>query len=82
MLSIFDPLRDLEFTSLLARLLLAVLCGAAIGLERSAKNRPAGFRTHILVCLGGATASLTGHYLYLGLRIPSDKQMPASRQNR
>lgn len=72
MLSLFDPLRDLEFSSLFVRLLLAVLCGAAIGLERSTKNRPAGFRTHMLVCLGGACAAVTGHFLYLGLHIPAD----------
>ncbi|MDH7498995.1 MAG: MgtC/SapB family protein [candidate division NC10 bacterium] len=36
----------------LARLLLAVLLGGAIGLEREFRGRPAGLRTHILVCLG------------------------------
>ena len=72
MIHIFDPLRDIEFTSLVVRLFLAVLCGTVIGLERSAKNRPAGFRTHILVCLGAAVTALTGHYIYLGLRIPAD----------
>lgn len=34
------------------RLLLAVLLGGAIGLERESRGRPAGLRTHILVCLG------------------------------
>ncbi len=72
MLTIFDPLRSQDFTGLLVRLLLAVFCGTCIGLERSAKNRPAGFRTHILVCLGACTASVTGHFLYLGLDLPTD----------
>ena len=72
MLHLFDPLRNLNFISLLTQLLLAVFCGAAIGLERSAKNRPAGFRTHILVCLGGAVAAATGHFIYLGLGLPAD----------
>ena len=72
MLSVFDPPRELTFVSLLVRLLLAVFCGTCIGLERSAKNRPAGFRTHILVCLGGAVAAVTGHYMYLGLKLPAD----------
>jgi len=71
-LHLFDPLRNLNFISLLTQLLLAVLCGAAIGLERSAKNRPAGFRTHILVCLGGAVAAATGHFIYLCLGLPAD----------
>lgn len=72
MLPIIESHRDLTFLSLVLRLLFAVICGTAIGLERSAKNRPAGFRTHILVCLGGSVASITGHYLYLGMHLPAD----------
>ena len=72
MLTIFDPLRGMDFGSLLVRLLLSVACGTLIGLERSIKNRPAGFRTHILVCLSGTVAAVTGHYLYLGLKMPAD----------
>lgn len=36
------------------RLILAVLLSGLIGFEREQKNRPAGMRTHILVCLGAA----------------------------
>ncbi len=36
----------------LSRLVLAVFLGGAIGIEREFSGRPAGFRTHILVCLG------------------------------
>ena len=72
MLPMFDSLRGLDYGSMLLRLLLSVACGAAIGIERSVKNRPAGFRTHILVCLGGAVAALVGNFLYLGLRLPAD----------
>ena len=72
MLSFLNPLRDLNFLSVCLRMVLSCLCGAAVGLERSAKNRPAGFRTHILVCLCASVASLTGLYLYLELEIPAD----------
>ena len=72
MLTILNGLRDLSFSSILVRMLCAMLCGTLIGLERSSKNRPAGFRTHILVCLGAAVASITGLYLYLGLELPAD----------
>ncbi len=34
------------------RMLLAVLCGGLIGIEREIIRRPAGLRTHMLVCLG------------------------------
>jgi putative Mg2+ transporter-C (MgtC) family protein len=37
---------------MMVRLLLAILLGGAIGLERESRGRPAGLRTHILVCLG------------------------------
>lgn len=37
---------------------LAVLFGALIGLERERKNRPAGVKTHILVCLGANLVSI------------------------
>ena len=39
---------------LLLRICAAVVIGAAIGIDREIKNRPAGMRTHVLVCLGAA----------------------------
>ena len=72
MLGIFDGIRDITMLSTLIRLLFAVLLGGAVGLERSYKNRPAGFRTHILVCLGATIASMTGIYLYLNMKLPTD----------
>lgn len=65
MLAVFDPLRDVTFLSVLVRLLTVVLCGGVIGIEREYKRRPAGFRTHILICLGAAMTTLTSQYLYL-----------------
>lgn len=38
----------------IGRLLLASILGGVIGLDREATNRPAGFRTHILVSIGSA----------------------------
>ncbi len=72
MLNIFDPMRDITFTSMIFRMLLATVCSGIIGLERAAKNRPAGLRTHILVCVAATIASMTGHYLYLNLHLPTD----------
>ena len=72
MLKLFDPLRDITLLSIIFRMFLAFLCGMIVGLERSAKNRPAGFRTHMLVCVAAASASLTGHYMYLHLQMPAD----------
>ena len=44
-----------SFPVIAARLLLAALYGAVIGFEREWRNRPAGLRTHILVCVAAAT---------------------------
>lgn len=72
MLPIFDGLRDVTLLSVTLRLLLAVLCGGAIGIERAFKRRPAGFRTHILICLGAAMTTLTSQYLYLNMHYYTD----------
>jgi putative Mg2+ transporter-C (MgtC) family protein len=46
------------FPVVVARLLLAAIFGAAIGFEREWRNRPAGLRTHILVCVAAATFAI------------------------
>jgi putative Mg2+ transporter-C (MgtC) family protein len=44
------------------RLILAIIVGGLVGYEREYKNRPAGFRTHILVCVGAAVISMIQLY--------------------
>lgn len=46
---------DLE---IVVRLVLAILFGGLIGLERESVNKSAGFRTHILVCVGSTLIML------------------------
>lgn len=46
------------------RLLLACILGGLIGYERESTNRPAGFRTHILVCVGSALVMITSQYIF------------------
>lgn len=46
------------------RLLLAVIISGFIGYERELNNRTAGFRTHILVCVGAAVTSLIQVYTF------------------
>lgn len=50
------------------RLLLAVLLSGLVGLEREASGRAAGFRTHILVCVGSTLIMLTALHLMELLR--------------
>lgn len=49
----------ISFDSLL-RLLAATVCGALIGWNRERLDKPAGLRTHMLVCLGSATFIVGG----------------------
>jgi putative Mg2+ transporter-C (MgtC) family protein len=47
---------------LVLRLALAALLGAAIGVEREWRDRTAGLRTHMLVCLGSAVFTIVSAY--------------------
>jgi len=72
MLSVLDGLRGVTLLSAALRLLLAMACGGLIGLERAFKRRPAGFRNHILICMGAAMTTLTSQYLYLYMGLYTD----------
>lgn len=40
----------------------AVICGALIGVERTLRQKEAGIRTHIIVCLGSALIMIVSKY--------------------
>lgn len=48
----------MENSVIIARISVAILVGLLIGIEREIKSRPAGMRTHVLVCLGACVISL------------------------
>lgn len=62
----------LTMVDILIRMCLAVVCGALIGMEREQKRRPAGLRTHMLICLGASMTTLTSQYLLLNLGMFTD----------
>jgi putative Mg2+ transporter-C (MgtC) family protein len=45
------------------RLILALVLGGLVGIERERKNQPAGFRTHVVLCVGSALMMLTSIYM-------------------
>ncbi|MCR4430552.1 MAG: MgtC/SapB family protein [Tepidanaerobacteraceae bacterium] len=55
------PLDKME---LAIRLILSIIFGGVIGIERESVNRPAGFRTHILVCVGSTLTMLVSIYIF------------------
>ena len=57
-------IRELTLLSVLVRCFASVLLGGIIGLERGLKNRAAGFRTYMLVCLGSCIVMVTNQYIY------------------
>lgn len=65
-----------EFT-VIFRLFLALLMGAAIGTERSRKGSPAGLKTHALVCLGSALVMLTSEFALNRFQTGDITRMPA-----
>lgn len=61
----------LEF-EMLTRLFLAAVLGGVVGIERGSGDRPAGLRTHVLVCTGSALIMLVSMYAFDSFDTPSD----------
>ena len=59
----FHFFRELNIWSMMLRIVLAMLVGGVIGLERERKGRAAGFRTYMLVALGAAVTVILSQYL-------------------
>lgn len=72
MLPFFSSLRDFHVQSAAIRMLLAVVCGGLIGLERTYHRRPAGLRTHMLICLGASMTTMISQYLLLNMHFYTD----------
>ena len=70
--NIANYLREVNTISIILRLTLATICGGILGAERGRKKRPAGFRTHILVCIGSAMVMITSQYMTDVLNISTD----------
>ena len=56
-------LREVTLLAVVVRIVLAILIGGLIGLERELKNRPAGLRTYMVVSLGACLIMLTNQYV-------------------
>ncbi len=56
--------RELTLLSVVLRILAAVLMGGIMGFERGLKNRPAGLRTYMLVCIGACMVMITNQYVF------------------
>ena len=57
-------LREVTYLAVILRIVAAVIFGGILGMERGLKNRPAGLRTYMLVCVGACLIMLTNQYLF------------------
>ena len=55
-------IRELTLGSIAIRILVSIVLGGIIGVERGMKNRPAGLRTYMLVCMGSCVVMLINQY--------------------
>ena len=62
MIKVIEYLEDFNHVSIAVRIVLAIIIGGLIGIERGKLGRAAGMRTHILVCLGATLTVLIGLY--------------------
>ena len=56
-------LQELSIVTITCRIILSVIVGGILGLERGTKSQAAGFRTYILVCLGATMIMMTNQYV-------------------
>ena len=63
-MTFLNVLEEFNMISAIVRIFLAMLLGGLIGMEREKSRRPAGFRTHILVCVGACMTALIGLYVW------------------
>ncbi len=59
-----DEIRYLTDSAVVSRIVFSLVLGGILGLERGLKNRPAGLRTYILVCMGSCIVMMTNQYVY------------------
>jgi putative Mg2+ transporter-C (MgtC) family protein len=65
-------MRELNLVTLTVRVILAIIMGGVIGLERGKQGRAAGMRTHILVALGAALTVMIGFFVRAELSLDTD----------
>ena len=62
-----QEIKEFNTLSIVVRIFLAMFLGGFIGMERERSKRPAGFRTHILVCVGACMTALIGLFIWYEL---------------
>lgn len=70
-------IRDVTYLAVLLRIVVAAFLGGFMGLERGLKNRAAGLRTYMLVCVGSCLIMLTNQFIYQAYSVGDPVRMGA-----
>ncbi|OIJ21589.1 magnesium transporter MgtC [Anaerobacillus alkalidiazotrophicus] len=65
-MEIFNSIIASDATIMMLRLVVAAILGGIIGVEREYHKHPAGFRTHLLVCVGACLIMLLAMFGFQG----------------
>jgi putative Mg2+ transporter-C (MgtC) family protein len=79
LIKILKYLEEFNMVSVTVRLVLAVILGGIIGMERATKRSAAGLRTFSLVSLGASLAMITNQYLLISSGITGDPSRMAAQ---
>lgn len=71
-MGVIEYLSEFNTVSIAVRIVLAMIIGGLIGIERGKQGRAAGMRTHILVCLGSALTAMIGLFVNQALGLTTD----------
>ncbi|MBR4578717.1 MAG: MgtC/SapB family protein [Oscillospiraceae bacterium] len=63
----FSLLQTAEF---FLRIIIAGICGATIGIERTRRYKEAGIRTHVIVCAAAALIMIVSKYGFVDMSLP------------
>lgn len=72
----FSAIQELDF---FIRILVACLCGACIGFERSRRLKEAGIRTHVIVCCAAALLMIVSKYGFADLTSTAGEMFNGTR---
>ena len=72
MQAFIEFMHEINVWTVIIRVVLAMIMGGFIGIERFKQGRAAGMRTHILVALGATLSSMIGLFLYKEMGMSND----------
>ena len=72
-----EYLRPVTYLAVALRIFMAAVLGGLMGLERGLKNRAAGLRTYMLVCIGACMIMLTNQFIYQSTGVGDPVRMGA-----